>query len=76
MIRNLWRRLLDRFCIQTIRIPQEGKWLLLVQGKTNPKNLASLRQHLEWLADQEDGAILIWSFGEKAKKVKFIKIGR
>ena len=74
-MRRLLDKLLNRFCVQTICIPNEGKWLLIIPSKVTPQNLALFRQSLEELRSQEDGSILIWYFGENAR-VKFIRIGK
>ena len=60
---------------QTIHIPNEGKWLLLIQGEVEFYNIREFLNRLVELRPEDDG-VFVWYFGNKAKRVKLIRIGK
>ena len=74
-MRRLLDKLLNRFCVQTIRIPEKGVGLLVIQGRVTRKELAKLDATLETLSGLPAPCIGVWHVGNKDIKITFIGTG-
>jgi len=75
-MRRLLDKLLNRFCVQTIRIPNEGKWLLIVRGKVTTREVEELESIMHTLFRVDGAAVGMWCLNDRKARVKFIRIGK